>query len=157
MSPLIDCCVDYTESAETVLLDDGMDPIQITVIASMWPYTIVQWSGADRRASIAGGLVADAIRKPCSLRESGEGPMKTAAAVAHSLRTPFVVEDVELPDLQDTDVLVRIVAAGVCHTDLASRDGQLPAPCPAIVGHEGAGVAIKPIVELAAPRLGEMK
>src|SRR5688500_18251127 len=66
--------------------------------------------------------------------------MKTAAAVAHSPRTPFVVEDVELPDLQHTDVLVRIVAVGVCHTDLASRDGQLPAPFPAIFGHEGAGV-----------------
>jgi aryl-alcohol dehydrogenase len=66
--------------------------------------------------------------------------MKTAAAVAHSLRTPFVVEDVELPDLQNTDVLVRIVAVGVCHTDIASRDGQLPAPFPAIFGHEGAGV-----------------
>jgi aryl-alcohol dehydrogenase len=66
--------------------------------------------------------------------------MKSTAAVAHSLRAPFVVEDVELPDLQDTDVLVRIVAVGVCHTDIASRDGQLPAPFPAIFGHEGAGV-----------------
>jgi aryl-alcohol dehydrogenase len=66
--------------------------------------------------------------------------MKTAAAVAHGLRTPFVVEDIELPDLQDTEVLIRIVAVGVCHTDLASLDGQLPAPFPAIFGHEGAGV-----------------
>jgi aryl-alcohol dehydrogenase len=69
-----------------------------------------------------------------------ERAMKTSAAVAHSLRSPFVVEDVELPDLQHTDVLVRIVAVGVCHTDIASRDGQLPAPFPAIFGHEGAGV-----------------
>ncbi len=66
--------------------------------------------------------------------------MKSTAAVAHSLRSPFVVEEVELPDLQQTDVLVRIVAVGVCHTDIASRDGQLPAPFPAIFGHEGAGV-----------------
>ena len=49
-------------------------------------------------------------------------------AVAHSLRSPFVVEEVDLPDLQHTDVLVRIVAVGICHTDIASRDGQLPAP-----------------------------
>jgi hypothetical protein len=34
MSPLIDCYVDYTESAETDLLDDGMDPIPINAIAS---------------------------------------------------------------------------------------------------------------------------
>lgn len=66
--------------------------------------------------------------------------MRSTAAVAHSLRSPFSLEDVELPDLGDTDVLVRIVAVGVCHTDIASRDGQLPAPFPAIVGHEGAGV-----------------
>jgi aryl-alcohol dehydrogenase len=66
--------------------------------------------------------------------------MKSTAAVAHSERSPFVVEEVELPDLQHTDVLVRIVAVGICHTDIASRDGQLPAPFPAIFGHEGAGV-----------------
>ena len=66
--------------------------------------------------------------------------MKSAAAVAHSLGSPFVLEDVELPELQHTDVLVRIVAVGVCHTDIASRDGQLPATFPAIFGHEGAGV-----------------
>ena len=66
--------------------------------------------------------------------------MKSTAAVAHSLRSPFVVEEVDLPDLQHTDVLVRIVAVGICHTDIASRDGQLPAPFPAIFGHEGAGV-----------------
>ena len=66
--------------------------------------------------------------------------MKSTAAVAHSLRSPFVVEDVELPDLQATEVLVRIVGVGICHTDIASRDGQLPAPFPTILGHEGAGV-----------------
>jgi len=58
--------------------------------------------------------------------------MKTPAAIAHSLRNPFVVEEVELPDLQPREVLVRIVGVGICHTDIASRDGQLPAPFPAI-------------------------
>jgi len=66
--------------------------------------------------------------------------MRSRAAVARSVRGQFSLEDVELPDLQDTDVLVRIVAVGICHTDLASRDGQLPAPFPSIFGHEGAGV-----------------
>jgi aryl-alcohol dehydrogenase len=66
--------------------------------------------------------------------------MKSKAAVVHSLRSPFVVEEIELPDLQHTDVLVRIVAVGICHSDIASRDGQLLAPFPAIFGHEGAGV-----------------
>jgi len=66
--------------------------------------------------------------------------MKTTAAVAHSARGPSVVEEVDLPDLQHRDVLVRIVAVGICHTDIGSRDGQLPAPFPAIFRHEGAGV-----------------
>ena len=66
--------------------------------------------------------------------------MRIAAAVAHRPRQPFVVEEVELPDLQQTDVLVRVVAVGICHSDIASRDGHLPAPFPAIFGHEGAGV-----------------
>jgi aryl-alcohol dehydrogenase len=66
--------------------------------------------------------------------------MTSTAAVAHSLRTPFVIEQITLPDLKDTEVLVRIAAVGICHTDIASRDGQLPAPFPSIFGHEGAGV-----------------
>jgi aryl-alcohol dehydrogenase len=37
-------------------------------------------------------------------------------------------------------VLVRIAGVGICHTDLASRDGNLGAPFPSIFGHEGAGV-----------------
>jgi aryl-alcohol dehydrogenase len=66
--------------------------------------------------------------------------MRTTAAVAHSIRSPFSVEEIELPDLGDTDVLVRIVSVGICHTDIASRDGQIPAPFPTVLGHEGAGV-----------------
>jgi len=66
--------------------------------------------------------------------------MKTIAAVSKAPREPFVVEEVDLPEPGPTDVLVRIVGVGVCHTDLASRDGLLGAPFPAIFGHEGAGI-----------------
>jgi aryl-alcohol dehydrogenase len=47
--------------------------------------------------------------------------MKSSAAVAHSPHSPFSIEDVELPDLQDTDVLVRIVAVGMALAGLARR------------------------------------
>ena len=79
--------------------------------------------------------------------------MRTSAAVARELQSPFVLEEIELPELQPTDVLVRIVAVGVCHTDIASRDGQIPAPFPAVFGHEGAGVveAVGPGVAGLAP------
>lgn len=66
--------------------------------------------------------------------------MKTLAAISKAPHEPFVLEEVLLPEPGPTDVLVRIVGVGLCHTDLASRDGLLGAPFPAIFGHEGAGI-----------------
>jgi len=66
--------------------------------------------------------------------------MKTTAAVSRAPREPFTIEEVDLPDPGPDQVLVRIVGVGLCHTDLASRDGLLTAPFPAIFGHEGSGV-----------------
>lgn len=66
--------------------------------------------------------------------------MKTTAAVSRSPKAAFSVEEVELPELRPHDVLVRIRGVGICHTDLASRDGLLGAPFPAIFGHEGSGI-----------------
>ncbi|MBO9708039.1 MAG: NAD(P)-dependent alcohol dehydrogenase [Caulobacter sp.] len=66
--------------------------------------------------------------------------MKSLAAVVRTPKTPFVLETVDLPEPGPREVLVRVVGVGVCHTDLASRDGLLGAPFPAIFGHEGAGV-----------------
>ena len=50
------------------------------------------------------------------------------------------MEELELSDPRENEVLVRIVGVGVCHTDLACRDQHLPAPLPAVFGHEGAGI-----------------
>jgi aryl-alcohol dehydrogenase len=50
------------------------------------------------------------------------------------------VETVELAEPRDDEVLVRIVATGVCHTDIGVRDQSYPVPLPAVLGHEGAGV-----------------
>lgn len=69
--------------------------------------------------------------------------MKTHAAVARTPKAEFSIEEIELPELGATDVLVRIIGVGVCHTDIASRDGLLGAPFPAIFGHEGSGVVEK--------------
>ena len=54
---------------------------------------------------------------------------------------PFTVEDLELDDARSDEVLVRMVATGMCHTDLLSR--ELPPEFfagPQVYGHEGAGV-----------------
>lgn len=64
----------------------------------------------------------------------------TTAAVARPGHRDFVWEDVTLSDPRPDEVLVRMVAFGVCHTDLSALAGRLPVPLPAVLGHEGAGV-----------------
>lgn len=70
------------------------------------------------------------------------------AAVVHAPRAKPVVEDVELVEPINDEVLVRIEAAGICATDLATAAGTLPTPYPVVLGHEGAGTveAIGPSV-----------
>lgn len=66
--------------------------------------------------------------------------MKTTVAIVNEQGGPFVFEEVDLDEPRADEVLVRIVAAGLCHTDLSLRD-QLPAEMfPRVFGHEGAGV-----------------
>ena len=54
---------------------------------------------------------------------------------------PLVVQEVELAEPGPREVLVRLVACGVCHTDLYTASGADPSGyAPAVLGHEGAGV-----------------
>src|SRR6202161_3634684 len=68
------------------------------------------------------------------------------AAVLHAAQTPMSVETVTAAALKPNDVLVRIRAAGLCHTDLEVIEGSLRYPLPMVLGHEAAG-----IVEQAGP------
>ncbi len=61
----------------------------------------------------------------------------TTAAVLRDPRTEFNIEPVELDDLRAGEVLVRIQACGVCHTDSYAMSAL---PVPSVLGHEGAGV-----------------
>jgi aryl-alcohol dehydrogenase len=65
--------------------------------------------------------------------------MKVRAAVVRGAGQNFSIETLNLSALQANEVLVRIVATGLCHTDLVVRDQILPVPLPAVLGHEGAG------------------
>ena len=51
-----------------------------------------------------------------------------------------VVEGLELRKLGPREVIVDVVAAGVCHSDLSFMSGLYPVPTPAVCGHEGAGI-----------------
>lgn len=63
----------------------------------------------------------------------------TTAAVAHGPGTSFSIEEVVLDDLRADEVLVDVVAVGMCHTDLSAANGTIPFPTPGVLGHEGAG------------------
>jgi aryl-alcohol dehydrogenase len=70
--------------------------------------------------------------------------MEIKAAVTFKQSDKFKIEQLDLSDPNDDEVLVRVVATGICHTDLAARDGHLPLPPPpSVFGHEGAGVVEK--------------
>jgi len=77
------------------------------------------------------------------------------AAVLHRARTPLVVEPVEAAPLGPSDVLVRVGAAGLCHTDLEVIDGALRYPMPIVLGHEAAGVIEEVGSGVAKSRRGE--
>ena len=62
------------------------------------------------------------------------------AAVLREIGAPLRLEDVELDEPKPGEVLVRIEAAGVCHSDLHYMTGDLRARLPLVVGHEGAGI-----------------
>jgi aryl-alcohol dehydrogenase len=62
------------------------------------------------------------------------------AAVVDAANAPFDLRDVEVGDVQPTEVRVRMMASGICHTDLLIREGTFPTPMPVVLGHEGAGI-----------------
>jgi aryl-alcohol dehydrogenase len=65
--------------------------------------------------------------------------MKTRAALVKEEKGNFQIEELTLGDLRTDEVLVKIVGAGICHTDLISRDQVYPVPLPCVFGHEGSG------------------
>jgi aryl-alcohol dehydrogenase len=66
--------------------------------------------------------------------------MKIRALVVEAKDAPFEVQEIELAEPGRGEALVRIVAAGVCHTDAITRAGDMPMPFPCVLGHEGSGV-----------------
>ena len=65
------------------------------------------------------------------------------AAILTELNKDFEVrDDVELEGPGPGEVRVRLVASGVCHSDISFQNGTIPIPLPSVVGHEGAGEVI---------------
>ncbi|MBO0794134.1 MAG: Zn-dependent alcohol dehydrogenase, partial [Ktedonobacteraceae bacterium] len=66
--------------------------------------------------------------------------MKTRTAVIYAPGEPIRVEEIELDPPKEQEVQVRIVAAGICHSDYHIITGELPNYLPLALGHEGAGI-----------------
>ena len=86
--------------------------------------------------------------------------MKVKSAVLHEVglprpyadSAPLHIEDVELAGPGEGEVLIRIAAAGLCHSDLSVINGARPRPLPMAIGHEAAGV-----VEETGPGVTDLK
>jgi S-(hydroxymethyl)glutathione dehydrogenase/alcohol dehydrogenase len=74
------------------------------------------------------------------------------AAVLYGFDEPLVVQDVELDPPREGEILVRMAASGVCHSDLHVVQGIHPTSLPVILGHEGAG-----IVETVGPGVSHVE
>ena len=78
--------------------------------------------------------------------------MRIKAAVTYEKGAPFKIDEVELDEPRFGEILVKISACGICHTDEAVQNQFIPTPLPAVLGHEGAGV-----VEKVGPGVMEFK
>ncbi len=78
--------------------------------------------------------------------------IKIRAAVTKAKSEAFKIQEVNLDAPKSHEILVRMVASGVCHTDAAVQHQFIPVPLPAVLGHEGAG-----IVEKTGPDVTEFK
>jgi aryl-alcohol dehydrogenase len=65
---------------------------------------------------------------------------QTRAAVVREKGGPFSIETLSLEGPRRDEVLVKVVATGMCHTDMVARDKVYPVPHPIVLGHEGAGI-----------------
>ncbi len=113
-------------------------------------------SGASRTAEFGAGVMGASV--PCdacpvrglaSKTQSGstdtvvndEGAsVKTKAAILWELNKPWSVEEIDLDPPGPGEVLVKMAASGMCHSDEHLVTGDLPSPLPIIGGHEGAGI-----------------
>ena len=65
------------------------------------------------------------------------------AAIFERVGSPFVIEDIPQPAPRQGEVLIKVAACGVCHSDLHVIKGELPYPTPTVLGHETSGTVVE--------------
>ncbi len=77
------------------------------------------------------------------------------AAILREVGKPLSIEDIQIGKPGPHEVLIRTVAAGVCHSDVHFADGSYPYPLPAVLGHESAGVVEQVGSEVRTVKVGD--
>src|SRR5262245_26814174 len=102
-------------------------------------------SGSSRLDAVIQGFNCDRHRRGvCSvgplapaLAGREKAAMKTKAAILRGPKTDWEVVDLDLDPPKANEVLIRFVAAGLCHSDEHLRSGDMPSRYPIVGGHEG--------------------
>lgn len=81
--------------------------------------------------------------------------MQIKAAVAREAGQPLSIEELRIDEPREGEILVKMVATGICHTDLSVMAGYLPTPMPAVLGHEGAGIVEKVGANITKVKAGD--
>jgi aryl-alcohol dehydrogenase len=81
--------------------------------------------------------------------------MHISAAVVQEVGAPFTLAEVELQDPAPDEVVVQIAGAGICHTDIAVKEGHLPFPLPGVLGHEGSGTVVSIGADVTTVAVGD--
>ena len=81
--------------------------------------------------------------------------MKTKAAIVYQFNEPVVVEEIEVRPPQKSEVLVKIAASGICHSDYSVMTGTIPHDLPEVLGHEGAGTVVEVGPEVEGYKVGD--
>src|SRR5207248_8356895 len=100
-----------------------------------------------------GGIVGGPAR--CRVRREGASPMR--AAVVPGFGQPLVIEDRPVPQPGPGQVVVRMEASGLCHTDIHAANGDWPVTptVPFIPGHEGVGIVTALGDGVTSPQIGQ--
>src|SRR6185369_9077758 len=88
-------------------------------------------------------VYVDRVYQPAIPRQAHNpsgGRTMVKGAVMHNFMEPLKVESLQLKPLREGEVAVKMVASGVCHSDLSVVQAKLPVPPPVVLGHEGAGI-----------------
>ena len=68
---------------------------------------------------------------------------RAKAVICREINQPVVVEDIEVESPRRGEVMIKLAACGVCHSDYSVTTGTIPFPPPVVLGHEGAGTVVE--------------